>query len=91
MGKRYIRECRICHETFIAPSFGRVYCSPECKRAGTRETERKRYAAKMDARRKSGNLDEVLAELDRYNKEHGTCISYGKWVHMQRIQKGTKQ
>lgn len=93
MGKKiYNKTCKICNEPFVTSSWGRVYCSKECKRIGVNEIERKRqWKIRENRKPQTQNVDEVLAELNQYNKEHETCISYGKWVHMQSIQKGTKQ
>lgn len=79
--------CPICEEDFKKSKHNQKYCN-DCLE--NRKYEIYKYAAqqkKIKEERKARQegiktIDQVIAELEAYNKKHGTCISYGKYVEM---------
>lgn len=72
--------CLKCGCEFTHTNVNKKYCA-ECEPQVKRERNRKFMAqkrAKSPLRHKT--IAEVITELERYNKEHGTCLSYGQYV-----------
>lgn len=67
------KECRWCGGVFTAFSGQTAYC-PECRDPASREG--------ADLRRNNPNkaLLAFLRKIDKYNEQHGTHLSYGKYV-----------
>ena len=70
------------------------YCSTECSAKGDLLRAKKAYNRQMEterekkARKRAGSpLDKALLELEAYNREHNTCLSYGKFEHMRRMER----
>ena len=75
----YKHVCSVCGVRFTSTSRHSEYCSAECSEYG-REQKRRAY-------RKSRSLEPLLSicrEIDAYNKEHGTRLSYGQYVSGRR-------
>ncbi len=71
------KQCKVCLKVFVAHSNVAKYC-PIC-----REEIRKRPTTKKSRRIKTGKtLNEIMKDLEAYNKEHKTRLTYGKYVSM---------
>ena len=74
MSKIYQKKCKWCGSPFESETRGKKIC-PACdsvKRA--KEEERKRQRQKPD------KLGDLQREIDTYNREHGTALTYGQYV-----------
>ena len=89
--------CVDCKKTFIAYSRSALRCS-ECKQDHLRRIKVAAQAvyrspAYINAKGKKKppkmSLREVLKELESYNKENNTCLSYGEFVTM--LDKGVQR
>ena len=71
--KLFDLKCAECHKVFRNPGENERFC-PECKKI--KESKKK-------ARQKAKSVKSILQitrELEKYNKEHRTMLSYGKYV-----------
>lgn len=68
--------CAECGKEFFSPNTVVKFC---CKRCATLYNKK---SAKRKKQPKKQTLDEVLAELNEYNKTHGTHLTYGKYQEM---------
>ena len=82
--------CRDCGAEFEAVS-NRAFRCEKCRKEVAKLTSRNWYRENKSRKiprtmppRKS--IRQVLRELERYNKEHGTFLSYGQYIAM--IEKG---
>lgn len=77
-------NCVDCGAVFTAFNSNALRC-PKC-RAAHKNQEHKEYQASQRARARSSTIKpnmsvgEVLKAMERYNKAHGTHLSYGKFV-----------
>lgn len=76
--EQYLR-CIQCGNEFTHWNNCKSYC-PECSEARLKKNKGKKTKAKTSKQ----TLTEVLKELAEYNKEHGTSLSYGQYVSMNR-------
>ncbi len=76
--KNAVKICIVCGKEFISPNPKAKICSAECKEA--RKNEIKKVKRHKD---KKKTLDEVLKEIDEYNRAHGTHLTYGKYKEMK--------
>lgn len=70
------RICAECGKEFYSANGNIKFCSQECKDAAARKRKSKPKAPKKKT------LDEVLADLNEYNRTHGTHLTYGKYQDM---------
>ena len=79
--------CEKCGLTFEAPKGSRRKFCDECK--WEMELEKPKYQGIKRKRRRfvepKQTIDEILAEMRAYNEEHGTRLSYGKFVAYKAI------
>jgi tRNA(Ile2) C34 agmatinyltransferase TiaS len=83
--------CFDCGETFTALLSNALRCE-KCRKKAKNQAAKKymmqsrsiRKIPKSMPPRKS--IKDILKEMAQYNREHGTCLSYGKYVAM--IEKG---
>lgn len=71
--------CKVCGARFTSTSRHSEYCSTECSEYGREQ--------KRQSLRRSQSLEPLLKicrEIDAYNKEHGTRLSYGQYVSGRR-------
>ena len=71
--KLFDLKCAKCHKVFRNPDENERFC-PECKNI---------KGSKKKASRKAKSIKSILQitrELEKYNKEHGTWLSYGKYI-----------
>ena len=90
--KKYRHICEDCGAEFFSASHNAMRCVP------CRETARKSISKEWREKAKSKkpiisrvlpprkSIRTVLRELERYNKEHGTSLSYGRYIAL--IEKG---
>ena len=71
--KLFDLKCAECHKVFRNPDENERLC-PECNKI--RENKKK---LKVKAKTNKTVL-QITRELEKYNKEHGTWLSYGKYV-----------
>ena len=68
-------KCAECHKVFRNPDENERFC-PECKKI---KEDRKNPKPKAKSI-KSKSILQVTRELEQYNKEHRTMLSYGEYV-----------
>lgn len=87
-----INKCLRCEKEFTCKSYYAKWC-PECKKIIARERNRDFMRRKRSGQTKlriktyppvSGSINDILRDLETYNKEHNTHLSYGKYVEMMR-------
>lgn len=71
--KLFDLKCAECHKVFRNPNENERLC-PECKKI--KESKKK---ARQKAKSNKSIL-QITRELKKYNKEHGTRLSYGQYV-----------
>ena len=71
--KLFDLRCAECHKVFRNPNENERFC-PECKKI----KESKKKARQKVKSNKS--ILQITRELKKYNKEHGTRLSYGQYV-----------
>ena len=86
-----IKNCVRCGGEFEAKGATALYC-PECKVIIKKERDRANSASYRKETieetvpyiPKEGieKIGRVVCSVERYNREHGTCLSYGRYVHM---------
>ena len=72
------RICIECGKEFYSISPKAKMCSKECKRARQFKLKQSRVTQKPKK-----TLDELLAEINEYNRTHGTHLTYGKYQEMK--------
>ena len=83
--KTYERKCCRCQRYFEAES-SRAFVCPDCKklaeqRKKARKAEEYRAPKKPQARPGADiPLDKLISLLEKYNREHGTQLTYGQFV-----------
>lgn len=70
------KQCKVCFRVFVAHSNAAKHC-PIC-----REEIRKRPTKKSRRIKTGKTLNEIMKDLEAYNKEHNTRLTYGKYVSM---------
>lgn len=69
--------CAECGKEFFSPSKTIKFCSKTCAiRYNKKVAKRKKQPKKQ-------TLDELLIEINEYNKTHGTHLTYGKYQAMR--------
>lgn len=83
----YKLVCKQCGKEFYHKTYHKVYCD-ECSALRHKERNKKFMRRKRGSKAaiymENKSLSQVIKELETYNKEHGTCISYGQFVAMNR-------
>lgn len=88
-GRRRIEHsCLICGERFYAFTYNAKHC-PECHRKYNKEinAEKQRTAYAIKANAPPPTTDIIRAEIreiEKYNKQHGTCLTYGRYKHLKK-------
>lgn len=80
-----VRKCRLCQKCFVAKRSDSVYCSPGCRKEGTRLYDKERKAEErarnkeiQKAENKPKKKSLSIAEIDAMARAEG--LSYGKYV-----------
>ena len=73
--KLFDLRCAECHKVFRNPNENERLCS-ECKKI----KENKKKSKPKIKTNESKTIWQITRELEKYNKEHRTMLSYGKYV-----------
>lgn len=73
--KLFDLKCAECGKFFRNPDENERFC-PECKKIKEGRKKPKQKAKSV----KSKSILQITRELKKYNKEHGTRLSYGQYV-----------
>ena len=73
--KLFDLKCVECGKIFRNPDENERFC-PECKKIKESKKKPKQKAKSI----KSKSILQMTRELKKYNKEHGTLLSYGQYV-----------
>ena len=73
--KLFDLKCAECHKVFRNPDENERLC-PECKK--TKEGRKKPKQKAKSVKNKS--IYQITRELEKYNREHRTMLSYGEYV-----------
>ena len=73
--KLFDLRCAECHKVFRNPNENERFC-PECKKI----KENKKKAKPKIKTSESKTIWQITRDLEKYNKEHRTMLSYGKYV-----------
>lgn len=73
MSKIYQKKCKWCGNRFDSEKSHKYLC-PKCEGDTDKETEKKKKSIKED------KLGDLQREIDTYNREHGTALTYGQYV-----------
>lgn len=73
--KLFDLKCAECYKVFRNPDENERFC-PECKKI----KESKKKARQKAKSTKSKSILQVTRELEKYNREHRTMLSYGEYV-----------
>ena len=82
MSKIYEKICINCGETFKTHGHSALRCV-ECRQQLERQKQRDRYLikkAKGHRLRPAKSINQILRELEAYNKEHKTHLTYGQYM-----------
>ena len=83
----YQLSCLKCGKEFEYNTPHKSYC-PECSLKLKRESNRKHMARKRaKSKLQFKDIHEVVAEVKAYNEQHGTMLSYGQYVALERMGK----
>ena len=77
-------KCVECGRVFTSKAFKARFC-PDCREERNKKIAQKRYLDKKEKTRRkpaSTSISEVMRDLNQYNKENGTCLSYGEYVQL---------
>ena len=73
--KLFDLKCEECGKIFRNPDENERFC-PECKKIKESKKKPKQKAKSI----KSKSIWQIIRELEKYNKEHKTRLSYGQYV-----------
>ena len=73
--KLFDLKCAECGKIFRNPDENERLC-PECKKIKESKKKPKQKAKSI----KSKSILQITRELEKYNKEHGTLLSYGQYA-----------
>ena len=71
--KLFDLRCAECHKVFRNPDENERFC-PECKKIKESKKKPKQKA------KSNKSILQITREIAKYNKEHGTLLSYGQYV-----------
>lgn len=73
--KLFDLKCAECGKIFRNPDENERFC-PECKKIKQSKKKARQKAKSI----KSKSIWQITRELEKYNKEHGTLLSYGQYA-----------
>lgn len=79
MAKVYVKICDNCKRKFVARSANAVYCE-DCRKKAKQIRIAKAKAKKPYYTRSKKSLYEIIREMEAYNREHNTHLTYGQYV-----------
>ena len=82
----FIKTCLICGKEYTANAYNTKWCK-DCVAIGRRKRDaecrkRRRNATKTHDKPKTTIYD-VLRQMETYNKEHNTNLSYGQFIQIK--------
>lgn len=79
------KNCLHCGKEFRPLIGTQMYCCRSCYELAKKKRAEIYNRKKREERaaRKNRTLDEILKEIEEYNKKHGTFISYGQYMSMR--------
>lgn len=81
-----LKHCVDCKQPFYG-GHNSKRC-PECQAKRTKEINKINYLKRRNKYNKSlKDINEIVREVEAYNKEHNTLITYGKYVAMMEGEK----
>lgn len=81
-----IKYCELCFREIYSKNPKTKYCTV-CRNTRQSEIRRIRIEKRNSILNKENPLYEDMVELERYNKEHGTNLSYGKYKALLYLEK----
>jgi hypothetical protein len=82
----YIKTCIDCGKEFTAKAHNAKRCK-ECIIIHDRERKRKNYKRKKNSLKTCNkpkmSINDILRQLNRYNKRHKTCLTYGQFIQIK--------
>ena len=73
--KLFDLKCAECYKVFRNPDENERFC-PECKKIKESKKKSRQKAKSINSK----SILQVTRELEKYNKEHRTMLSYGEYV-----------
>lgn len=80
----YVKACPICDELFTTPVHNQIYCK-NCRTNRHTDIEKYRSGNFIKKRNPNEELKKMVSEVEKYNREHGTCLSYGVYVSLKSL------
>ena len=81
-----LKHCADCKQPFYGGSNSKR--CPECQAKRTKEQQKIKYLKRRNKYNKSlKDINEIVREVEAYNKEHNTRLTYGKYVSMMEGEK----
>lgn len=81
------KVCPVCLCVYQQRSHNQKFCN-DCLEHRPRDVKRYRYEMRKKANQQYNDIyfgqkgiHTVNAEIEQYNKKHGTCYTYGKYIH----------
>lgn len=76
------RVCPICLGTYTPKTKHQKFCK-ECRINRRYDIELYRAGLLRPEPKENEKLHAMQAEIEAYNKKHGTCLTYGKYLHLK--------
>ena len=76
------RNCPICYADFIPKQANHIYCE-DCRQYRRHEIDAYRESKKpivVDRVSNIKSVDDIIRDMNAYNKKHGTWLTYGQYV-----------
>ena len=85
-----IKRCAFCQARFMQTAANKIYCSQQCqiehlRRQENERRERERQDKVAERKRQRAKFAKIQTEIIKYNKDHGTNLSYGQYVAMKEM------
>jgi len=82
--------CKYCGKEFIQPNhhWGQCYCSDACRNEA-KKIHNQRYKNRIKRERKMmeamrhTDLSNTVREIEKYNQENGTSLTYGQYISLR--------
>lgn len=83
--KAIIKNCERCGDPFGCKTENAHIC-PNCRKELARAGCAKSAQGYRPTERKNENIIQEILKAEQYNKQHKTCLSYGKFVALNSTQ-----
>ena len=82
----FIKTCLICGKEYTANAYNTKWCK-DCVTIGRKkrnaDCRKRRKNAAIIRNKPYTNINDVLRQMEAYNKEHNTCLSYGQFIQIK--------